>query len=294
MATAIRRKSQLFSKNLKPTRSFGERIEGADRLGLKRAFAEIWLKESPFQKYRYTVEICDDGQEIYLVRPTRSHGLDFEVRVKGFKSKSGSERPAHGDVTKDLQSKIASHPELKSTLYEAVCEIYDCKEPEEVISKHPELEKLTIGLPIDKSLRIIKWLFIEQDLTYWLGTGRNMFMSGIEGAFGLTSHLFVEDMPKHKCSHKKKVPRHILKELPFSQGGVGRHKCAACAFSIGYADGTEGHSTTLDYQCRHHNRAPKQTLDSLPFSQSGPGRHKCVVCAYHEGLALAKAVNNRA
>jgi len=104
MATAIRRKSQLFSKNLKPTRSFGERIEGADRLGLKRAFAEIWLKESPFQKYRYTVEICYDGQEIYLVRPTLSHGLDFEVRVKGFKSKSGSERPAHGDVTKDLQS----------------------------------------------------------------------------------------------------------------------------------------------------------------------------------------------
>ena len=36
------------------------------------------------------------------------------------------------------------------------------------------------GWPVDQLLYIIKWLMVEQDVTYWLQTGRDMLMSAIE------------------------------------------------------------------------------------------------------------------
>jgi hypothetical protein len=43
-----------------------------------------------------------------------------------------------------------------------------------------------VGLPPDQLLYIIKWLFIEQDVTYWLQTGRDMLMAAIESrVFGM-------------------------------------------------------------------------------------------------------------
>lgn len=37
------------------------------------------------------------------------------------------------------------------------------------------------------------------------------------------------------CEHAKAAPRAIIDELPESQAGAGRHKCAVCAFRAGYA-----------------------------------------------------------
>ncbi len=45
-------------------------------------------------------------------------------------------------------------------------------------------------------------------------------------------------MAKTTCSksHDGELPS-SFKDLPESQGGVGRHKCAACAFDLGRAEG---------------------------------------------------------
>jgi len=45
--------------------------------------------------------------------------------------------------------------------------------------EHPNL-KFKSGLPADAVLRLLKWLFIEQDLTYWNNSGRRMFMQAIK------------------------------------------------------------------------------------------------------------------
>jgi hypothetical protein len=49
-----------------------------------------------------------------------------------------------------------------------------------VLKRRPELKNLKARLTTLKILLIIKWLFIEQDLTYWLGKGRDMLMRSIE------------------------------------------------------------------------------------------------------------------
>jgi hypothetical protein len=98
--------------------------------------------------------------------------------------------PSHEDVVHDLLRKVRKHPKLSETLYKAVSEIYDCVEPAEVLERHGALREIREGLPLDGLLRIVKWLFIEQDLTYWLHTGRNMLMSPIEeGVFGIEAPL---------------------------------------------------------------------------------------------------------
>jgi hypothetical protein len=159
-------------------------LQSTDRGGQRRALAEKWLEEDPYTDYRYYVETCDDGKRVYLLRPTwLNKGFDFQVNLEGFSSElrnKSSEMPSHGDVISDLKKKVASYPKLSEELFAAISDIYDCVEPKNALLKHPEIKKIKAGLPVDTILRIIKWLFIEQDLTYWLYTGRNMLMSAIE------------------------------------------------------------------------------------------------------------------
>jgi len=59
--------------------------------------------------------------------------------------------------------------------------------------------------------------------------------------------------------------------LPDDQGGLGRHRCAACAYDRGFQDGlVRKEVLNLD-------------LDSLPESQAGTVRHKSPHAAYALG-----------
>lgn len=60
-------------------------------------------------------------------------------------------------------------------------------------------------------------------------------------------------------------------QLPIDQGGVGRHKCAGCAYELGYNDGFNRREQL------HIN------LDELPDSQAGTVRHKSPHAAYAMG-----------
>jgi hypothetical protein len=62
-----------------------------------------------------------------------------------------------------------------------------------------------------------------------------------------------------------------FQSLPESQGGPGRHKCAACAYGKGYQDGFQlKENLVLD-------------LHTLPESQAGSVRHKSPHAAYALG-----------
>lgn len=62
-----------------------------------------------------------------------------------------------------------------------------------------------------------------------------------------------------------------FESLPDDQGGIGRHKCAGCAYEEGYLDG--------------YNRKEQLdiNLDALPYSQAGTVRHKSPHAAYALG-----------
>jgi hypothetical protein len=59
--------------------------------------------------------------------------------------------------------------------------------------------------------------------------------------------------------------------LPEDQGGIGRHKCAGCAYEQGYQDGF------------HRKEQLDLVLESLPDSQAGTVRHRSPHAAYELG-----------
>lgn len=64
-----------------------------------------------------------------------------------------------------------------------------------------------------------------------------------------------------------------MAQLPFAQDGIGRHKCAACAYEKGYQDGLE-RKEQIDF-CK--------ILNSLEESQAQNQRHKSPHAAYAKG-----------
>ena len=197
---SLKRKSHCFVGK-KPEIALDWILKASDRSSQRKEMAAKWLGEGPYTRYKYFVETCEDGMRLYLLRPTfLNKRFDFQVNLEGFKSTTREakritkEMPSHADIFDDLQKKVKASPNLTEDLYAAVCDLYACVEPDEILRKRPSLRKLTAGLPIDKMLRIVKWLFIEQDLTYWLESGRNMLMCGIENeVFGMNSILRVMD-----------------------------------------------------------------------------------------------------
>lgn len=62
-----------------------------------------------------------------------------------------------------------------------------------------------------------------------------------------------------------------FESLPHDQGGIGRHRCAGCAYERGIAHG------------RQRRESIELDLDSLPESQAGSVRHRSPHAAYARG-----------
>jgi hypothetical protein len=69
-----------------------------------------------------------------------------------------------------------------------------------------------------------------------------------QGGFRIgIQRIFTNDIPTFpiRCKHGKTAPEYLILELPESQAGTGRHKCAICAFQDGLIDGIERGSSML-------------------------------------------------
>lgn len=74
-----------------------------------------------------------------------------------------------------------------------------------------------------------------------------------------------------KINHSKLAA--IMSHLPTDQGGVGRHKCAACAYEAGFQAGYDLNETL----------SVDNVLANLEESQAGAQRHKSPHAAYALG-----------
>ena len=156
-------------------------ITGTSRKSIRRELIDYFLEEEHgtgrgenCSHYDYTVETLSCGCSVHLRRPAPlNKGFDFIVYVPGIQFHIGrqSSVPSHPDIVSDIESKLIRHPELKEHLLGAIQSIYDCQNiTQDMLEKLP----CDVGVPIEVTLATIKWLFIEQDITYWNWTGRNM------------------------------------------------------------------------------------------------------------------------
>jgi len=95
-------------------------------------------------------------------------------RFDGAKDK----KPSHTDILEDLKLKKKEDPKKYQKLLRAIECVWNCEDPDEVLSKFGDVH-FKKGYPTDLVLKVLKWLFIEQDVTYWNYDGRGMLMLAI-------------------------------------------------------------------------------------------------------------------
>lgn len=131
-------------------------------------------------KYRYNVELLACGNRIYLTRPVPlNKGFDFVIHVENYVFMNGKDNPKHDDILNDLLAKKKQNHESYNKLLSMIEQVYLCHDPDDILVE--QRIEFNQSLPVDLILKIIKWLFIEQDVRYWNWSARNMFMSGIKG-----------------------------------------------------------------------------------------------------------------
>lgn len=157
----------------------------------KEAPGTINLKDNK-TKYRYLIDEVETQNQIYqiiLERPAYNYkGFDFVVKVikKGnikdkifINNNNKTSRPSHNDIKKDLIIKYKYDKKLYFWLIEQIQKLYYIDKSldyEKIRKKQKEIEnsknKNYFGLNLELVLKIIDWLFIEQDIRYWNGLGR--------------------------------------------------------------------------------------------------------------------------
>jgi hypothetical protein len=131
-------------------------------------------------KLRYFVETIGE-QRIYIERPGRlNKGCDFVIYVENqIVWKNGNDKPpTHEFIIEDLAIKKKVLSEIEwNFLMSAIKDIYDVKTFEVAFSKIVNLPQ--IGLSYELILKLLRWFFIEQDITYWARSGREMLYNAI-------------------------------------------------------------------------------------------------------------------
>lgn len=182
-------KSFFLRKYLTMLIELSAKLEATTRESIRVEVSNWFLDEKPGlgkkelrSIYRYSVETLSNGQFIELRRPTNlNKGFDFEVTIPGsnFGTTRRTTRPSHNSILLDLTDKRNANPTEYQTVRLLIDRIYSCENvPDtDILSCSFEEE---IGHPIEHILKTIRWLFIEQDITYWNWSGRAMFYSKLK------------------------------------------------------------------------------------------------------------------
>ena len=151
-----------------------------NRIDIRKQVISKFLNEEPgtgmgdaCSRYIYEVEELANGNCVILKRPAPlNKGVDFEVHIENiiFREKGMVHMPSHVNIKDDLLLKRAEnlfeYEEVKNTINK----LYRC---ELVTDLEYRGMNFASGHPIEAILKAIKWLFIEQDVTYWNWSGRN-------------------------------------------------------------------------------------------------------------------------
>ncbi|MDO5332293.1 MAG: DNA adenine methylase [Bacillota bacterium] len=162
-------------------------LPNTDRFGQRIQVVQQFLREDPgtgngefASKYRYNVEQYSD-YIVYVERPAHlNKGFDFTVHVTNITLNRGS-CPSHNDIIAFATDCKNTNPSTYHHVAEAINQVYNCRNyNQNTLNNICFHDKNRCEHPVQILLLIIKWLFIEQDITYWNYSGRHMLLSALQ------------------------------------------------------------------------------------------------------------------
>ena len=145
-----------------------------------------FLKELPgtgkgpnCSKYIYTAELIAHSS-ILIKRPAAlNKGVDFTDHVSGkrFRKRGSVDMPSHADIILDLDQKMKADSASYKGIKSLINDVFNCKYVSQIQCRKCNI--VAGKLSTTEAIMAIKWLFIEQDVTYWNWSGRYMLFGGL-------------------------------------------------------------------------------------------------------------------
>jgi len=123
-------------------------------------------------EFRYPVENLPDNKQLFIVRPGHKKNFDFKVEVI---EEMRLEEGKHNQIALDLRRKKQENQQKFEDLLQAIEKIYHCSENDinRLLAMYSGLKKaFQIGAEVEVILKVVKWLFIMEDIVYWDNEGR--------------------------------------------------------------------------------------------------------------------------
>lgn len=134
--------------------------------------------------YTYYVEDIADGSKIFLRRPAPlNKGVDFTINSDNYTFLCGT-RNMHCPSHPSIFAILSLYCNKNQLYYDQVLKpfihrIYDVDNILDI--EYRSLQNFSgIDYPTELLVKLLKWLFIEQDVTYWNKSGRAMLMDGLK------------------------------------------------------------------------------------------------------------------
>jgi len=132
-------------------------------------------------KFRYPVENLSTGKELFIFRPGGLNKWNFDFKVEVLEE-FGLGRGTHDEIKQDFQNKKQENPQKFNNLLEVLTALYNCSENDvdQLMRNYTDLQKsFQTGAKVDILLKMVKWMFIMEDIVYWNYKGRTMLYDTI-------------------------------------------------------------------------------------------------------------------
>ena len=125
-------------------------------------------------RFYYPVERLSDGSNLFIFRPAglRKWNFDFKVNVT---PEMGLGKGTHAEIESEFRNKKRENEKGFRELLKAMEEMCNGSETsvDEILGKHPNLKKsFKTGAVTEVLLKVLKWMFIMEDIVYWNYDGR--------------------------------------------------------------------------------------------------------------------------
>jgi len=133
-------------------------------------------------KFRYPVENLSNGKQLFIFRPGGLNKWNFDFKVE-VAEELGIGKGAHEEIILDFQHKKHENPHKFSVLLQSLAKIYEGSENDIdiLLRDYPDLEaSFQTGAKVEILLKVIKWMFIMEDIVYWNYQGRSMLYNGLK------------------------------------------------------------------------------------------------------------------
>jgi len=132
-------------------------------------------------KFRYPVEKLSTGEQLFIYRPAGLNKWNFDFKVEVLKSFNLG-RGNHNEIKLDFQNKKIENPKKYGVLIEVLTALYSCTENDvdQLLIDYPDLQaSFNTGAKVDVLLKVVKWMFIMEDIVYWNYKGRALLFDFI-------------------------------------------------------------------------------------------------------------------